>query len=74
MPQGSGVDMGAYEMNEVDSDNDGLMDEFETEYSQPDPNDPDSDDDGVPDGEAWFTAGILRVDLSSTASAPDGLS
>jgi len=72
-PQGSGVDMGAYEMIEVDTDGDGLMDEFETTWSHTDPHDPDSDGDGTGDREEWFRGPCTYyVDASSSSPSPDG--
>ncbi len=71
-PQGTGVDMGAYEMIEADTDGDGLMDEFETTWSHTDPNDPDSDDDGTNDGDEWFSFRTYHVDASCSSPTPDG--
>jgi len=57
-PQGAGVDMGAYERANTDSDGDGIPDSVEG-TGDPDndglPNylDPDSDNDGVPDATEW---------------------
>jgi hypothetical protein len=71
-PLDGAVDLGAFETAQLDTDGDGLLDGFETAWSGTDPENPNSDNYGLWDGDTWFKRRPWLVNPLATAEVPDG--